>query len=65
MVDVVVVELAPVEVESFVVAEALGALVAHKLEWALEDLVLNFPRLRRWLPLDISFLRSCFHHIYP
>lgn len=45
MVHIIVVELAPVEVESLVVAEALGALVAHKLEWALEDLVLNFPRL--------------------
>lgn len=45
MVHIIIVELAPVEVESLVVAEALWALVAHKLEWALEDLVLNFPRL--------------------
>jgi hypothetical protein len=41
VVDIVIIELAPVEVEALIVAEAVRALRADELEGTLENLVLD------------------------
>ena len=46
MIAVVIVELAPVEVKTIVIAEAIRALRADKLERPLEHLVLDLFGLR-------------------
>ena len=62
MVNIVVVELAPVKVESLIVAKAFRALIAHELVRTLENLVLYLLRLGRLGALYL-FLWFSFHHL--
>ena len=45
MIDIVVIELGPVQVQTFIVAKAIRPLIAYELKGSLEDLVLNALRL--------------------
>ena len=63
MVDIIIVELAPIQAQALVVAETFGALRADKFERTLKYGVLDALGLRRGGALFHLLRRLRFHHL--